>query len=307
MLQLKNGLLDKNPILIQLLGTCPTLAVTTSFANALGMGVAVTAVLMISNLFISLLRKKIPPQVRIASYVLLICGFVNAVELLIKAYLPELDRALGVFIPLIAVNCIILARAEAFASKNGPLPSVVDGLSMGLGFTAALALLGTIREILGAGSFNGINIFGEGIKPVPLLIMPPGAFITLGCMIAVVQKLMSIKSRGGGRKRDMVYAESEMTPERSAAAKLMADADQDSPTGLYTAAQNVPAQDEPTAQGQPTDIDTAAQDEPAQGQPTDTDSTAQNEPEQGEPAQQDVGATKGEIVPPNNQNNRGEG
>ncbi len=187
--QFKHGLLTQNPTLVQLLGMCPTLAVTTSVQNAVGMGLAATAVLICSNLFISLLRKFIPRQVRIAAYIVIISGFVTAVELLMKAYLPELDRALGLFIPLIVVNCIILARAEAFASKNPPLASAIDGLTMGLGFTLALTLLGTIREILGNGTFAGIPLFGEAFRPAIFFILPPGAFITLGFLIALVQKI----------------------------------------------------------------------------------------------------------------------
>ena len=153
--QLADGLLDKNPVLAQMLGMCSTLAVTTSIANAVGMGLAVTAVLACSNVFISLLRKIIPQQIRIASYIVIISGFVTAVQLLIQAFLPELDRTLGLFIPLIVVNCIILARAESFASKNPVLPSAVDGVVMGIGYTVALILLAAIRELLGAGTLLG--------------------------------------------------------------------------------------------------------------------------------------------------------
>ena len=192
--QLKGGILDNNPALVQLLGMCPMLAVTTSVNNAVGMGLAATAVLICSNLFISLLRKFIPRQVRIAAYIVIISGFVTAVELLMKAYLPELDRALGLFIPLIVVNCIILARAEAFASKNGPLASMIDGLSMGLGFTLALILIASVREILGAGSFWGIPLFGESFKPALIFILPPGAFLTLGFIIAGVQKIKNFQA-----------------------------------------------------------------------------------------------------------------
>jgi len=195
MKQLKEGLITKNPTLVQLLGTCPTLATTTSVENAIGMGLAATAVLIFSNLFISLLRKFIPKQVRIAAYIVIISGFVSAVELLIKAYLPDLDKSLGVFIPLIVVNCIILARAEAFASKNPVLPSMFDGLTMGLGFTFALILLASVREILGAGTFFGMSVFGESYEPALMFIMPPGAFLTLGCIIAAVQKLSSRKKK----------------------------------------------------------------------------------------------------------------
>jgi electron transport complex protein RnfE len=186
--QLKNGILDQNPVLVQLLGMCPTLAVTTSVENAIGMGLAATAVLICSNIFISLLRKYIPSQVRIAAYIVIISGFVTAVELLMRAYFFSLYQSLGLFIPLIVVNCIILARAEAFASKNPVLPSAVDGLAMGLGFTFALVLLASVREILGMGTWLGIRILPEALG-MTFFILPCGAFLTLGCLIAVVQKM----------------------------------------------------------------------------------------------------------------------
>ena len=186
---LKEGLLSNNPILVQLLGMCPTLAVTTSVFNAIGMGLSATAVLMCSNLFISLLRKFIPKQVRIAAYIVIISGFVTAVELLLHAFLPSLYASLGLFIPLIVVNCIILARAEAFASKNSPLRSLWDGLSMGLGFTFALALIGAVREVIGAGSILGFDLTFGIWQPALLFIMPAGAFITLGCIIAAVNAI----------------------------------------------------------------------------------------------------------------------
>lgn len=189
--QLKSGIIDQNPTFVQVLGMCPTLATTTSLINALGMGLATTAVLAFSNLFISLLRRFIPKQVRIAAYIVIISGFVTAVEMLMKAYVDSLYQSLGVFISLIVVNCIILARAEAFASKNKPLPSFVDGIAMGLGFTGALSILGFIRELIGAGKIAGISIFGESFQPAGMFIMPAGAFITLGCLIALVQKLKS--------------------------------------------------------------------------------------------------------------------
>ena len=187
--QLKGGLLDNNPVLVQLLGMCPTLATTTSLENAFGMGMAATAVLICSNLFISLLRKFIPKQVRIAAYIVIISGFVTAVELLMRAYFYSLYQALGLFIPLIVVNCIILARAEAFASKNGPLPSIVDGVGMGLGFTFALCLIGTVREILGAGTLLGVQIMPDFYSPMVIFVLPAGAFLTLGFIIAAVQKI----------------------------------------------------------------------------------------------------------------------
>lgn len=204
--QFKEGIITNNPTFVQLLGTCPALATTTSASNALGMGLSVILVLMCSNFFISLLRKYIPNQIRIASYIVIISGFVSILELLIKAYLPSLSNSLGLFIPLIVVNCIILARAEAFASKNKVLPSVIDGLAMGLGFTFALVILGSIREIIGAGTIFGVSVFGEWFEPAVLFIMPPGAFITLGCVIALVQKLQQrrakfVKDREVERKR----------------------------------------------------------------------------------------------------------
>ena len=185
--QLREGILDNNPALIQLLGMCPTLATTTSLENAFGMGMAATAVLICSNLFISLLRKFIPSQVRIAAYIVIVSGFVTAVELLMRAYFYSLYQSLGLFIPLIVVNCIILARAEAFASKNKPLPSIIDGVAMGLGFTFALCLLAFVRELLGAGSVFGFAI--PGYEPMVIFILPAGAFITLGFVIAAVQKI----------------------------------------------------------------------------------------------------------------------
>lgn len=187
--QFKEGLLDNNPVLVQLLGMCPTLAVTTTVANAIGMGLAATAVLICSNLFISLLRKFIPKQVRIAAYIVIISGFVTAVELLMRAYFYNLYQSLGLFIPLIVVNCIILARAEAFASKNKPLPSIIDGAAMGLGFTFALVLLAFVRELLGSGKIFGWAIPGYSENPMVIFVLPAGAFISLGLVIAAVQKI----------------------------------------------------------------------------------------------------------------------
>ncbi len=187
--QLKSGILDQNPTLVQLLGMCPTLATTTSLTNAFGMGMAATAVLICSNVFISLLRKFIPKQVRIAAYIVIVSGFVTAVELLMRTYLVSLYQSLGLFIPLIVVNCIILARAEAFASKNPPLPSAMDGLSMGLGFTFALCILGTVRELLGTGSILGHRILPASYPDMVIFILPAGAFLTLGFTIAAVQKI----------------------------------------------------------------------------------------------------------------------
>lgn len=191
---LKNGLFDNNPTLVQLLGMCPTLAVTTSLKNAVGMGAAATAVLVCSNAIISLCRKFIPRQVRIAAYIVIISGFVTAVELIMKAFFFELYGALGLFIPLIVVNCIILARAEAFASKNPVLPSVLDGFSMGLGFSFALCLIAFFRELLGAGTLFGFSVLGSWYNPAIIFILPSGAFLTLGFIIAGVQKIRNVKA-----------------------------------------------------------------------------------------------------------------
>ena len=207
--QLKDGLLDNNPVLVQLLGMCPTLATTTSVKNAIGMGLAATAVLMCSNLFISLLRRFIPKEARIVAFIVIISGFVTMVELLMKAFLNSLYQSLGIFIPLIVVNCIILARAEAFASKNKPIPSLLDGLSMGLGFTFALFLVSTVREVLGNGTFLGVSLFGKQFAPALLFVMPAGAFITLGFVIAAVQKLRRMGEMRARLKANAASAEKE--------------------------------------------------------------------------------------------------
>lgn len=193
---LKNGITTENPTFIQLLGMCPTLAVTTSLINAIGMGLSATFVLVFSNLVISLIRKFIPSKIRIASYIVVIAAFVSVIEMLLKAYLPSISDALGLFIPLITVNCIILARAESFASKNKPIPSIFDGLGMGLGFTLGLSILGSIREILGAGTILGISLFGEGFQPALIFILPPGAFLALGVILAVYNMIKDKKGAG---------------------------------------------------------------------------------------------------------------
>jgi electron transport complex protein RnfE len=187
--QFTSGIIDNNPTFVQLLGMCPTLAVSTSLDNAVGMGIAATAVLAASNVVISLLRKFIPSKVRIAAYVVIIAAFVTVIDLLMQAYLPALSKSLGLYIPLIVVNCIILARAEAFASKNGIMPSFIDGLSMGVGFTLALSAIAIILEILGSGTIYGLSLFGHEFTPAAVMIMAPGGFLTLGCLIALVQKL----------------------------------------------------------------------------------------------------------------------
>ena len=192
--QLKEGLLTKNPVLVQMLGMCSTLAISTSLFNGLGMGIAVTIITICSNILISAFRKLIPQQVRIAAYITIIAGFVTIVDLLLKAYIPALSESLGVFIPLIVVNGIVLGRAEGFASKNGVVASAIDGLCQGIGYTAALVLICIIRELLGAGTFGGgLLNGGEGIRilaegtPAMLVIMPVGGFLVLGFVLAASQ------------------------------------------------------------------------------------------------------------------------
>lgn len=188
-----NGLLKENPTFRLVLGTCPTLAVTTAVFNGIGMGLAAAAVLIGSNLIISLIKKIVPNEVRIPIYVVVIATFVTVVQMLIKAFAPELDKSLGIFIPLIVVNCIILARAEAFAAKNPPLNSVMDGIGMGLGFTVALTVISAVREILGAGTFFGMPLFGANFEPALIMILPPGGFMVFGLSIAAFNKIMSLK------------------------------------------------------------------------------------------------------------------
>ncbi len=195
----KNGLFAENPTFVQLIGMCPTLATTTSVKNALGMGIASTFVLVGSNMAISLIRKFIPSKVRIASYIVVIAAFVTVIEMLLKAYLPSISNSLGMFIPLIVVNCIILARAESFASKNSVAESAADGLFMGLGFTMALSILGAVREILGNGTIFDLPLFTSSFKPAIMLILPPGAFITLGTILAV-KNAVTLKKKGGKAK-----------------------------------------------------------------------------------------------------------
>ena len=178
-----------------MLGTCPTLAVTTSVESALGMGAAAAIVLVCSNIVISALRKVIPQKVRIPAFIVVIAGFVSIVQMLVKAFLPQIDEQLGVYLPLIVVNCIILGRAEAFASKNPVLASAVDGLGMGVGFTAALLAMGTIRELLGAGTILGAQIIPASISPMIIFILPPGGFFVFGMLIALSNKLAERKGK----------------------------------------------------------------------------------------------------------------
>lgn len=192
--ELIRGLLKENPTFVLLLGMCPTLGVTGTAKNGMGMGIATMIVLIGSNFVISLLKNLIPDKVRIPVFIVVIASFVTIIELTMAAYTPELNEQLGIFIPLIVVNCIILGRAEAFASKNGIGASVLDGIVMGLGFTVALTLLGSVREILGFGSIFGLRFVGENASTMLLFILPPGAFITLGMLIAAINKLQSRKA-----------------------------------------------------------------------------------------------------------------
>jgi electron transport complex protein RnfE len=182
----KRGLWRENAVFRLLLGLCPTLAVTTSAENGLGMGVATTFVLVGSNIVVSVLRKVIPAKVRIPAFIVIIASFVTVVQLCMEAYFYDLYKALGIFIPLIVVNCVILGRAEAFASRNSPLPAMIDGLGMGTGFTLALFVLGAVRELFGSGSLLGYTVFGSGYQPLILMILPPGAFIAMGLLLAAM-------------------------------------------------------------------------------------------------------------------------
>ncbi|MBE6810219.1 MAG: electron transport complex subunit E [Ruminococcaceae bacterium] len=186
---LTNGIIKENPVLRLVLGTCPTLAVTTAAVNGIGMGVAATIVLVCSNLAISLLRNFIPDKVRIPAFITIIAGFVSVVQMLVKAFAPSIDKSLGIFLPLIVVNCIILARAEMFASKNAVLPSILDGLGMGIGFTATLTLMGAIRELLGAGTIFGLTVTAEFIDPMIIFLLPPGGFFVFGILVALSNSL----------------------------------------------------------------------------------------------------------------------
>lgn len=195
---LTNGLFRENPTLRLVLGTCPTLAVTTSATNGVGMGLATTAVLIGSNTVIALIRKAIPDKVRIPAFITIIAGFVTIVQFLLKAYLPALNKSLGIFIPLIVVNCIILARAEMFASKNTVGLSILDGLGMGAGFTLALLTIGSIRELLGNGTLFGITITANAIDPAIIMILPPGGFLAFGATIGLLNKFTSKKISHAG-------------------------------------------------------------------------------------------------------------
>ena len=206
--QFNEGLLTKNPVTVQLLGMCSTLAITTSLFNGIGMGLAVTIITICSNVLISALRKVIPNQIRIAAYITIIAGFVTVVDLLLQAFIPALSESLGVFIPLIVVNCMVLGRAEAFASKNGVLASAVDGLCQGIGYTVALVIVCVIRELLGNGTFGGglLGPGGAGIQIIPQpfpamqMVMPVGGFLVLGFVIAGSQALMTSLEKKNKKK-----------------------------------------------------------------------------------------------------------
>ena len=192
--RLYNGLIKEIPTLVLMLGMCPTLAVSTRAMNGIGMGLSTTAVLILSNLVISLLRKVIPDQVRLPSYIVIVASLVTVTELLIEAYLPSVYEALGIYIPLIVVNCIILGRAEAYANKNKPLLSVMDGIGMGLGFTVALTLAGAVRELLGSGTVFGAQVLPATVEPIGIFVQPPGAFLVIALFI-IIMNAVGIKTR----------------------------------------------------------------------------------------------------------------
>lgn len=193
--EFSKGLIKENPVLRLVLGTCPTLATTTSLESAVGMGLSAALVLICSNIVISALRKVIPQKVRIPCYIVVIAGFVTIVQMLVKAFLPSLDQQLGVYLPLIVVNCIILGRAEAFAGKNSVIRSAIDGLGMGVGFTCALILMGGIRELLGAGKLLGFQILPESIPPMTIFVLAPGGFFVFGILMACANKLAERKGK----------------------------------------------------------------------------------------------------------------
>ena len=198
--RLKNGILTENPTFVLMLGMCPTLAVTTSAVNGLGMGLTTMVVLALSNMFISMLRKVIPDKVRIPAFIVVIASFVTVVELLLKAFIPFLYSALGLYIPLFVVSCIILGRAESYASKNGVVSSLFDGIGMGLGFTAALTIIGAVRELIGAGELFGYHVLPESYVPCSIFVLAPGAFFVLAALTAIQNK---VKIAGERKGKDM--------------------------------------------------------------------------------------------------------
>ena len=200
--QLKDGLITQNPVLVQLLGMCSTMAITTSISNGVGMGISVLIILTLSNIFISLLRKIIPNEVRIACYIVVIAGFVTIVDLCLQAFFPAIAKSLGVFIPLIVVNCIILGRAEAFASKNSVAASAVDGICQGIGYTVVLVIMCAFRELLGAGTLMGIQVMPASYTPALMLVLPVGGFLCLGTLIAVVQWALAKSEKKAAEKNE---------------------------------------------------------------------------------------------------------
>ena len=196
--RLYNGIVKENPTFVQMLGMCPTLAVTSSAINGAGMGLTTTCILVLSNVAISLLRKVIPDKVRIPAYIVIIASFVTVIQFLLQAFIPSLNDSLGIYIPLIVVNCIILGRAESYASKNKVMPSLFDGLGMGLGFTLSLTILGAFRELLGAGTIFGKTVLAESFyTPITIFILAPGAFFVLACLVAARNKIMNRKVKNG--------------------------------------------------------------------------------------------------------------
>ena len=200
--QLKDGLIYQNPVLVQVLGMCSTMAITTSISNGVGMGISVLIILTLSNIFISLLRKIIPNEVRIACYIVVIAGFVTIVDLCLQAFFPDIAKSLGVFIPLIVVNCIVLGRAQAFASKNSVAASAVDGICKGIGYTVVMVLMCTVRELLGAGTLMGIQIMPASYTPALMLVLPVGGFLCLGTLIAVMQWALARSEKKAAEKNE---------------------------------------------------------------------------------------------------------
>ena len=200
--QLKEGLITQNPVLVQLLGMCSTMAITTSISNGIGMGISVLIILTLSNIFISLLRKIIPNEVRIACYIVVIAGFVTIVDLCLQAFFPAIAKSLGVFIPLIVVNCIILGRAEAFANKNSVLASAVDGICQGIGYTIVLVIMCAVRELLGNGTLLGYQIMPASYTPALMLVLPVGGFLCLGTLIAVMQWALAKSEKKAAEKKE---------------------------------------------------------------------------------------------------------
>ena len=200
--QLKEGLITQNPVLVQLLGMCSTMAITTSISNGIGMGISVLIILTLSNIFISLLRKIIPNEVRIACYIVVIAGFVTIVDLCLQAFFPAIAKSLGVFIPLIVVNCIILGRAEAFANKSSVLASAVDGICQGIGYTIVLVIMCAVRELLGNGTLLGYQIMPASYTPALMLVLPVGGFLCLGTLIAVMQWALAKSEKKAAEKKE---------------------------------------------------------------------------------------------------------